>query len=70
MLTLAQAIIKEAADDYRQALRLSQRYPKSKYHQEQIKELEDWFYSSQFEKLTDLNPEYLVKKLKEEAKCM
>lgn len=62
---LANAIIYEAAMDYKQALIRLKRHPDSKYAEREIKKLEDFFYSPEYEMLTNLNPGYLIRKMKE-----
>ena len=64
---LANAIIYEAAMDYKLALIRLKRHPDSKYAEKEIKKLEDFFYSSEYEMLTNLNPDYLIRKMKEEV---
>lgn len=62
---LANAIIYKAAMDYKQALIRLKRHPDNKYAKGEIKKLEDFFYSPEYEMLTNLNPDYLIRKMKE-----
>ena len=57
---LANAIIIQAAEDYRRALESDNRGTQ--------REIERFFRSDWFIVLTDLNPELLLKRLKQEAK--
>lgn len=57
---LANAIIIQAAEDYRRALESDNRGT--------LREIERFFRSDWFIVLTDLNPELLLKRLKQEAK--
>ena len=64
---LAQAIILKAVDDYRRARRKARYFPDQKEAQETIREVERFFRSRWFAQLTDINGEYLIRKLKEEV---
>lgn len=62
---LANAIIKLAADDYKSALIRLKRNPESESAKQDAKRQEKFFYSEWFEVLTDLDPSYLIRKMKE-----
>ena len=64
---LAHAVILKAVEDYRAARKRLGRTSDPKGVQATIRELEGFFRSSYFSQLTDLDPEYLIEKLKEEA---
>ena len=64
---LANAIIETAAHDYKQALRTLERYPYNYMAQRQKYEIEQFFRGSLFEVLTDIDGNYLMKKLQEEV---
>ena len=59
---LANAIVAQAARDYMSALRMGY-----KGHYAQVK-LERFFRSSLFRRLTNVDPEYLITRLREEAR--
>ena len=61
---LSEAIVKQAADDYRKALR--GRGYCGKTPGKIIKEVEEFFRSLYFELLTSVKGEYLIEKLREE----
>lgn len=62
---LANAIILSAVKDYKRALLHLKRNPDSQSARRAVEREEQFFYSSWFEVLTDLNPSYLIRKLKE-----
>ena len=64
-LTFEEAIVFTAAEDYKKALLLLKKNPESKFARREVKELEDYFHSPDFEDLTNLNPDYLIRKIKE-----
>ena len=64
-MELEEAIVLSAAEDYKRALICLKREPKNKSIQREVKKLEKYFYSPDFEDLTDLNPNYLIRKMKE-----
>ena len=64
---LANAIVIQAAKDYRAALRHIRRKPDSKVAQAEITELERFFRSEWYRCLTSVDGEALMKKLKEET---
>lgn len=65
---LANAIILSAVRDYKRALIHLERNPDNESAKREIERGERFFYSSWFEMLTDLHPDYLVRKLKETVK--
>lgn len=64
---LANAIILSAVRDYRSALKRLARDPKSKYANEEVKDLERFFLSQWYQMLTEVDGEMLIDKLREEA---
>jgi len=62
---LANAIVLSAVDDYKSALLRQKRNPESISAAEDVKRLEKFFYSDWYEVLTDLDPGYLIRKMKE-----
>ena len=63
---LANAIIISAAKDYVNAYRSILRHPDNVPAQEEVRELERFFFGEWFAKLTDLDAHYLLNRLKEE----
>lgn len=64
---LANAIILQAVQDYRRALRVLRRKPKDLPADDTKTEVERFFLSDWFQALTNIDGEYMVKKLREEA---
>ena len=64
---LANAIIKQASRDYMTALRRLKKNPCSRKELAEVKELEEFFYSDWYELLTNVDPDYLIRKLREKA---
>lgn len=64
---LADAIVLQAVDDYRKAQRQLATNPLNKYAGRDIDSIEKFFRSQWFETLTDIDPEYLIKNLREET---
>jgi len=62
---LANAIVLSAVEDYKAALLRQKRNPESISAAEDLKRLEKFFYSDWYEVLTDLDPGYLIRKMKE-----
>ena len=60
---LANAIVLQAVDEYRLALR-----DRLKYGEGRLKEIEVFFFSGGFSVLTNLNPRWLVARLKQEVR--
>lgn len=65
---LGNAIIISAVKDYEKAYRRVLRRPDSKSAQEEVRQLERFFFGEWYAKLTDLDPHYLLDRLKEEIK--
>lgn len=63
---LANAIVVQAARDYREAAKILKRNPKNSVAEYTKKEVEAFFRSSWYKVLTNLDPEFLLEKLKEE----
>ena len=53
------------ASDYKRALIKKKKHPENKNVESDLKRLESFFYSSWYEMLTDLEPSYLLRKMKE-----
>lgn len=64
---LAQAIIMQAVTDYRKARKKVRMMPDQRAAQATIRECERFFTSHWFAQLTDVDGEYLLRKLKEEV---
>ena len=67
---LANAIIESAVEDYKWALIHLKKNPDSKAAQEEVRRQERFFYSDWFEVLTNLDPSYLIRKMKEMVEKM
>ncbi len=65
---LANAVVALAAKDYMKALRALKRNPKSKAAADEVETLERFFRSDLYSLYTSVDPEYLIKKLKEAVK--
>ena len=63
---LANGIVLQAVKDYREALKNLKRNPKNSEAEYTKMEVELFFSSSWYKVLTDLDPEFLLEKLKEE----
>lgn len=66
-INLANAIIVQAADDYLKVLRRLKKHPDSKSCLDELEELEEFFHSEKFEILTDVDPDYILDRLKKEV---
>ena len=64
---LANAIIEQAVKDYRVALKILRRHPDSKAAMAEAMEVERFFHSSWYATLTDIDPDYLIERLRKEA---
>ena len=64
---LADAIILQAVEDYREARRKARRFPGRKGPRAVLRETERFFRSRWFARLTDADGEELIRKLKEET---
>lgn len=61
---LANAIVIQAAKDYKSAIRTLKKHPKSRSAQAEITNLEEFFRSGWYSMLTDVDGEYLIKRLR------
>lgn len=64
---LANAIVEQAAKDYLAVLRLLKKYPDSVACQERARYFERFFHSGWYEILTEVNPDYLIQRLRKVA---
>ena len=62
---LANAIVLSAVEDYKAALIHLKKHPDSKAAQDEVRRHEKFFYSDWYAMLTDLDPGYLIPKMKE-----
>ena len=62
---LANAIILQAVKDYRSALKYSKN---TQYPSATVRSIEKFFHSTWFSILSDIDPDYLISKLKKEVK--
>ena len=65
---LANAIVEQAAKDYRSALKALARDSDNAYIQDEVKSLGRFFRSRWYGILTNVDGDYLIDKLREEAK--
>lgn len=65
---LANAIVEQAAKDYRSALKALARDSDNAYIQDEVKSIERFFRSRLYGILTNVDGDYLIDKLREEAK--
>lgn len=63
---LANGIIIQAANDYRKALKRLYQHPNDYEAKSEIRELERFFRSDWYEFLTDVDGEYMIKRLRED----
>ena len=61
---LANAIIEQAAKDYRIALAYHFRHPQNPKYQQNVFEIERFFRSDWYDALTDLDGEYLIREIR------
>lgn len=64
---LANAIVEQAAKDYRSALKALARDSDNAYIQDEVKSLERFFRSRWYGILTDVDGEYLMERLRAEV---
>ena len=64
---LANAVVVQAAKDYKKALRTIKKHPGSRGAMAEARKLEKFFHSSWYCVLTDVNPDYLINRLRREA---
>lgn len=67
---LANAIVLQAVKDYRDALKRLKKKPSNKAAMSGAMECERFFRSGWYKTLTSVDGEYLIKKLREEAKSL
>ena len=65
--SLANAIVMQAVKDYRSALLHLKKRPDHKVYQIEVASLERFFRSVWFGELTNLNAEYLIRRVNEEV---
>ena len=61
---LANAIVIQAAKDYKSAVRTLRNHPESKAARAEALKLEKFFRSGWYKMLTDIDGEYLIKRLR------
>jgi hypothetical protein len=64
---LANAIIVQAASDYTAALRRIKKNPRNKTAMSEAMELERFFHSEWYGALTSVDPDYLIRRLREKV---
>ncbi len=64
---LANAIVKQAAQDYLAALKTLRRHPDSKAAMAEVMEIEKFFHSPWYGVLTQVDPDYLIRRLRRET---
>ena len=62
--TLANAIIEQAAKDYRLALRYHFKHPENPKYKREVTEIEQFFRSDWYYALTDVDGEYLIREIR------
>ena len=65
--SLANAIVMQAVKDYRTALLHSKKRPDNKSYQVEVASIERFFRSGWYGELTNLNAEYLIRRVNEEV---
>lgn len=65
---LANAVIIQAAKDYRKALRILRNNPRKKAAMREAEECEDFFRSKWYTCLTNVEGEYMIERLRQEVK--
>ena len=65
---LANAIVLSAVKDYKRALLRVKRDPENEAARRAMEREEKFFYGPWYEMLTDLDPSYLIRKMKESVK--
>jgi len=65
---LANAIVLQAVKDYRNALKKLKKHPNYEPSKYTIAEVKRFFHSEWYRELTTVEPEILIRKLKEEVK--
>lgn len=67
--SLANAIIEQAAKDYRIALRYHFKHPGNTRYQQNVCEIERFFRSDWYTALTDVEGEYLIREIRRRVLC-
>lgn len=65
---LANAIVIQAAEDYRTALKRIKRNPKNRDAIDEVLQIEQFFRSGWYQVLTSIDGEYLIRRLQEEIR--
>ncbi|MCH4014852.1 MAG: hypothetical protein LKE64_11105 [Solobacterium sp.] len=64
---LANAIVAQAAEDYLSALKRLKKNPRNRTAMDEAMQMEKFFHSGWYEILTDVDPDYLIRKLREKV---
>lgn len=64
---LANAIVAQAASDYLASLKKIKKNPRNKAAMAEAMEIEQFFHSGWYGVLTGVNPDYLIRKLREKV---
>lgn len=64
---LANAIVEQAAQDYLSALKKLKKNPRNRMAMDEAMQLEKFFHSGWYEILTEVDPDYLIRKLREKV---
>lgn len=64
---LANAIVAQAAEEYLSALKRLKKNPRNRTAMDDAMQLEKFFHSGWYEILTDVDPDYLIRKLREKV---
>jgi hypothetical protein len=64
---LANAIVAQAARDYLTALRRLKKNPENRTAMDEAMQLENFFHSGWYGVLTSIDPDYLIRKLREKV---
>lgn len=67
--SLANAIIEQAAKDYRIVLRYHFKHPGNMRYQQNVCEIERFFRSDWYTALTDVEGEYLIREIRRRVQC-
>ena len=64
---LANAIVAQAAQDYLSALKKLKKNPRNRTAMDEAMQMEKFFHSGWYEILTGVDPDYLIRKLREKV---
>ena len=64
---LANAIVAQAAEDYLSALKKLKKNPRNRMAMDEAMQLEKFFHSGWYGVLTGVDPDYLIRKLREKV---